>query len=91
MGVLTIVIPIIAVVSMILSLFGKRLSEFFTTIVLFAALPLTIVSCIVCEGFRDFSQRLFPFYSVLAVVFTVCTGNMLRHLPSGARQPARSQ
>lgn len=92
MAILTILIPIIAVVSMILSLFGKRLSELFVMVILFAALPLTVVSCIVCEGFRDFSQRLFPFYSVLAVVFTVCTGNMLRHLPSGTRhQPTRSQ
>jgi len=78
---LFVAIPLLSVVSMLVSLRRKRLNEFWLTAFLFAILPLTVVVAFIGDGFWDFARHLFPFYSLLSVLGMVSLGNLLRNAP----------
>ncbi|MHC1726812.1 MAG: hypothetical protein AB9866_12520 [Syntrophobacteraceae bacterium] len=71
-------IPLLSVISMLLSIFRKRPGEFFLTAILFALLPITVIISFVGEGFTDFPKHLFSFYAVLALLCVVSLGNLLQ-------------
>jgi hypothetical protein len=73
-------IPLLSVISMLLSIFRKRPKEFFLMATLFAILPVTVIVCFLGEGFTDFTKHLFSFYSVLSVMGVVSLGNLLRYV-----------
>jgi len=82
---LFIAIPFLSFIAMPACLSRRLTREFLLIALLLAVLPLTVIVCLLGEGFTDLTKHLFSFYSLLSVLCVVSLGNLLRCIPPAVK------